>query len=498
MSGAGFENIPGSGLVAPLLTFELTSGGTFESPARELIVGHKNTGASIPLNTPTPVSSHSEVRQIAGVGSMLEDKFRVARLNAPAQEIWVMAIEDTGTAAVWTLTVASLPAQGIGIVEIGGDPVAITVASGDAVNDVAAALSAAINAYYDELSGTSLQVTASVTGAVVTVTARHKGAIFNDLDFHIPPTGNVFAGNVNIAATVAGVGDPDCSAGLAVLGDNPFDWQSWTFSDATNRGRYRDAMDDVSGQWSYLQQIYGHIVGAVPGTTSEVTTIGLSENDRHKTMIHYPNGAGGTPTPPWRWDAAILSRVVPWLVDGALGNVSRNQTGLIVKGIRPPRDPANNPDYPTRNAFNKSAISTWHVTASGQVAVDKLVTMFRLDPQGLPDSTFRDIQSMGQMMYALRRFRSFLAAEHGQKALADTNPTDLGSISTPKDVEGTMYRVADTMPGVLENARFIVARNPDNANRIDIMANLDRVNALDVMAGNARLYSQFTEANGLA
>lgn len=498
MSGVGFENIPGSGLVAPLLTFELTSGGTFESPARELIVGFRNAGATIPLNTPTAVSSHNEVREIAGVGSMLEDKFRVARLNAPAQEIWVMAIDDVGTAAVWTATVDSVPDAGVGILEIGGDPVSVTVADGDAVADVATALAAAINGYYDELSGTSLQVTAASALGVVTITARHKGAIFNDLDFYLPPTGNVFAGKVTIANPTPGVGDPDCSAGLATLGDNPFDWQSWTFSDATNRGRYRDAMDDVSGQWSYLQQIYGHVGMSIGGTTSEVTTIGLAENDRHKTGIFYPNGTGGTPTPPWRWDAGLLSRVVPWLVDGALGNVSRNQTGLIVKGLRPPRDPAKNTDYPTRNAFNKSGIATWHVTASGQVAVDKLVTMFRLDPQGLPDSTFRDIQAMGQMMYALRRFRSFLASEHGQKALADSNPTDLGAISTPKDIEGTMYRVADTMPGVLENARFIVQRNPENHNRVDIMADLDRVNPLDVMAGNARLHSQFTEANGLA
>lgn len=498
MSGIVFENIPGSGLVAPLLTFELTSGGTFESPARELIVGFKNVGASIPFNVPTPVASHNEVRAISGVGSMLEDKFRIARLNAPAQEIWIMAIEDVGTAAIWTATVDSVPASGVGILEIGGDPISVTVADGDAVADVATSLAAAINGYLDELSETSLQVTATSALGVVTITARHKGAIFNDLDFYLPPTNNVFASTVTVANPTPGVGDPDCSSGLAALGDNPFDWQSWTFSDATNRGRYRDAMNDLSGQWSYLNQIYGHISMTVPGTTSEVTTVGLAENDRHKTAVQYPNGTGGTPTPPWRWDAGMLSRVVPWLIDGVLGNVSRNQTGLIVQGLRPPRDPLLNPNYPTRNAFNKSGISTWHVTASGQVAIDKLVTMFRLDPQGLPDATFRDIQAMGQMMYALRRFRSFLGQEHGQKALADTNPTDLGAISTPKDIEGTMYRVADTMPGVLENAQFVVKRNPESANRVDILANLDRVNALDVMAGNAKLYSQFTEANGLA
>ena len=498
MSGVGFNYIPGSGLVAPLLTFEVNSGGTFESPARELVVGLKNAGASIPYDTPMLVSGHKEAREVAGVGSILEDKFRIARLNAPVQEIWIMAIEDVGTAAVWSVTIDTLPPPGVGILETGGDPVTVTVASGDVINDVAAALAAAINDYHDELSGTSLQVTAAAVDAVVTVTARHKGAIFNYLDFYLPATGNVFSGNVTVAVVTPGAGDPDCSGGLAVLGDDPFDWQSWTFSDATNLGRYRDAMDDVSGQWSYARQVYGHVVGAVPGTTSEVTTIGLAENDRHKTMIQYPSGAGGTPTPPWRWDAGMISRAVPWLIDGVLGNVSRNQTGLIVKGLRPPRDPAKNPDYATRNAFNRSNISTWHVTASGEVAIDKLVTMFRLDQQGLPDTTFRDIQAMGQLTYSLRRFRSFLAAEHGQKAIADTNPTDLDAISTPKDIEATMYRCADTMPGVLENAKFLVVRNEGNFNRVDIMADLDRVNPLDIMAGNARLHSQFTAANGLA
>lgn len=406
-----------------------------------------------------------------------------------------MAIDEVGTAAIWTATIDTAPSAGVGTIEIGGDAVQITVASGDTANDVATALAAAINAYYDELSATSLPVTAGAATNVVTITARHKGQIFNSLDLHLPEGGNVFTGNVTVAVDTAGTGDPDASSGLAAIGDMSFDWQSWTFSDTSNLTRYKDALDDVSGRWSYLRQSYGHITATVTGTVSEITTIGQGQNDRHKSMVQH---FSAIPSAPWRWDAAMLALQVPWLSDGALGNVSRNQTGRVVKGLRGPRDPSLYPDYATRNALLKSGVSTWSINSAGEVVLDKWITTYQKNALGLTDTTFRDIQAMGQVMYAFRRFRTFLFDEHGQKAIADSNPTDLGALTTTKDIVATMDRARRTMPGVLENAQFVAQRNPDNANRVDILAALDRVNPLDVIAANGKLYNQFSEANGLA
>ena len=495
-----FDTIPGAGLVAPLFAFEVTSGGSYQSESRLLLIGHKNSGAALADNVPTPIGSHREAVALAGAGSMLAEMARVAFLNAPVQETWIVAAPAMGTAGVWTVKVNSVPASGgVGTIEIGGEAIAVTIVSGDGVNTVAAALAAAINGYFNRLTGASLPVTATAATDTVTLTARHGGAIFADLDLFVPvlTSTNAFAGAVTIANPTPPVGDPNLANTLAALGDDPFDWIVSPFSDAANLARYNTLLNDVSGRWAYSRQAYGHIAVPVTGTTSALTTLGLSLNDRHLTLL--PRiAAAGNATPAWLWGAAFMARLVPWLSDGVTGNVSRNQKGLVVQGVKAPRDRAAAPTYAGRNTLLRSGVSSFIVTSDGQVAVDKVITTYQQDANGQPDETFRDIQAMGQLVAILRFFRAQLSYEHGQKALADENPGGLGAISTPKAIKATMIHAYETLEyqGVVENtrefaARIEVRRNSENANRVDILAPIDRVNPLDILAANARLYSQY-------
>ncbi|MBZ8133227.1 phage tail sheath subtilisin-like domain-containing protein [Afifella sp. IM 167] len=502
--GILFQNIPGAGLVAPGFFFELTSGGQFESNSRLLLIGHANSGASLAANTPTPINSQYEADALCGAGSMLADMYRIARANAPAQEIWGINVAATGTTAAWTVSIDSVPAAGgVGTIEIQGETIQIVIAAGDADTDVASALAAAVNAYYNELTGASLAVTASATDEVVTLTARHAGLVMNSIDVFVPTdvAGNAFAGSATaITQTTTATGSPDLSTGLAALGDEPFDFIATPFADATNIGRYTALMSDVSGRWSYLKQIFGHIVTALVDSTGDLTTLGLSLNDRHLTIVPVIESAGN-PSPVWAWATALLARTVPWLGDGSTGNVSRNHTGLVVQGVKAPRTRSTWPAYAQRNTFLKSGISSWSVNSVGEVTIDKLITTYRTNPLGQTDTVFRDIQAMAQAMYMLKRFRADLSYEHGQKAIADTNPGNLGAISTPADIKATMIHSAEAMArqGVLENApefarRLIVQRDGDNPNRVNVLAPIDRVNPFDILALNAVLYVQYRQA----
>lgn len=501
MSTVAFNYIPGN-LVAPLISFELNSGGQFENQSRYLAIGHKNAGspASVLDNVPFRCNSREEAIAYFGKGSMLAEMVIAARLNAPAQDIWVMPVPSTGVAEVRTLTVGSVPAAGgYGVIEIAGWPVAMTIGAGDTASAVATALAAAINAFQDELTKSALPFTATAATNVVTLTARHAGEIFNTVDIRIPPaataSGNVFDGLLTLATTTAGTGTPNVSTGLAALGDDPYDWIASPFGDATNMGRYATLLSDVSGRWSWAQQLYGHVFVPKIDTTGNLTTFGLGYDTRHISTL--PRlASGGDATPPWVWVAAQVARITPWLSDGASGNVSRNQTGLRVEGVKAPRDRSAWLRYEARNAFLTTGLSTYQVSNDNQVMIDKIITMQRTDGAGNVDTTFRDIQSIGQCVYALRRFRARLQAEHGNKALADDNPNDLQALTTPKDIRNTMAATYAEMPGVLENvkafcAALIVVRNADNPNRIDIYAPLDRVNPLDIIAANARIYAQY-------
>lgn len=501
MSNIGFNSIPGN-IRAPIIAFEINSGGQFESVSRLLLVGHKNAGAAAADNVPFRCNNINEAITLTGKGSMLAEMLIAARRNAQAQDIWLLPVPATGTAEVRTLTIGTVPAAGgVGVVEIAGEQIALTIAAGSSASTVATALAAAVNAYQNELTKAALPFTASAATNVVTLTARHAGTIFGDVDIYVPtnPATNVFLSALTLATTTAGTGDPNLAAGLAALGDDPFDWIVSPFADATNMGRYQTLLSDVSGRWAWNRQSYGHVFTTEIDTTANLTTLGLGYDTRHVTLL--PRlASGGNGTPPWIWAAAMVGRIVAWLSDGDSGNVSRNQTGLVVEGVQAPRDRTRwINDFATRDAFIGSGLSTFGVRADGAVTIDKIVTMQRTDGAGNVDTTFRDIQKIGQLVYALRKFRARLQAEHGQKAIANDNPGNLLAVTTTKDIAATVAAVYQSMPGVTENAqefarRLTVVRNSDNPNRVDIFAPLDMVNPLDILAANATIYSQYPAA----
>lgn len=496
-----FDYIPGAGLKAPLVTFELVSGGQFTSQSRLLLVGHKVAAGTLAEAVPTYCGTQEEADLLAGSGSMLREMFRIARANAPVQEIWIVAAAATGVAGIWTGTVGTPPADGgAGVIEIAGQSITVDIGAGDDAATVAAAIRDAINDFYDPLTGATLPVTATAATNVVTVTARHAGLALDDLDLHVPTTtpGNAFAGVLTIAHPTAGTGSPDLSAALASLGDDAFDLIVSPFSDATNLGRYQTLLGDVSGRWSYARQLYGHVVTAAVDTTSGLTTLGLGRNDRHVTIVGRI-ASSGDPNPGYAWATAMAARVMPWLFDGATGNASRNHTGLVLEGIRAPRDRSKWVVYATRNTFLKSGISTWQATLDGSVSIDKLVTTYRTNALGQPDEVFADIQWVGQMTYGLRYMRAQVSYEHSNKAIADENPGGDDAITTPADIEATIIHAYEALSGIFEGAgdfadTLVVERSQDSPNRVDVKMKIDRVNPLDVFAAQAVLYSQIAAA----
>jgi phage tail sheath gpL-like len=463
-----------------------------------ILLGHAASGGQLAAGAIAPCNNEFDARVLCGAGSMLEASFLAARANAPAQEIWIGHVAEATTAEIRTITIGTVPAAGgQGVLTIAGEPVTVDVAAGTSANAVATALAAAINGYYNRLTRQSLPFTAAAATNVATITARHKGAYATGLDIHVPEIdgGNVFDGILTFETTTAGAGAPDISTVLAALGDEPFDLIVCPFNDSTAIGLLKTLLNETSGRWAYNKQIYGHALTVKTDTSSNLTTYALALDTWHLTTL--PRFAsGGNDQPDYVWLAAQVARIAPWFGGGANGDVSRNQTGLVVEGLTPPRDRAYwMNDYATRDAFLKAGLSTWLVSRGGDVQIDKIVTHHQTT-NGAPDTTFRDIQKIGQMTYALRKFRAALAFEHSNKAIADDNPDNLDAITTPKAIRDTLYHTYKEMSGVLENAdtaleNITVVRDADNPNRVNVVLPLDFVNPLDIFAGLAKIYSQF-------
>lgn len=495
-----FNFIPGSGLVAPATAFEVNSGGQYESKSRGLILGHKSGAGSLADNTLTLCSTLEEAAQLAGPGSMLYEEFRIARRNAPVQEFWVASIPVAGTAHQKTITVGALPAAGgDGTVEIAGRKISLAVGASESANTTATNLAAAINAYVEPLTMAYLPFTAAAATNVVTLTARHAGTLVNEVELFADAgiAGNVFAGNLTFADTVPGTGTASVATALAALGDEPFDWIISPFGDTTNLDAAQTALSDLAGRWAWNVQLYGHYFTVNTGNTGTQTSYGLARNDRHATAL----ARTASPTPSWEWIAGYVSRQLAWLADDTNGNAARNQTDLVVEGVRPPRARANWPVYVVRNTLLTSGMSTWKVNAVGQVVIDKCITMQRVNAAGMPDTVFRDIQAIAQVMHGLRYLRTMLSYKHANKAVADANPANLPSISTPADIKADCISAYGDLVdrGLFENKdefarRVKVERDISNPARVNIGVDLDRVNPLDILAANATIYAQYPRA----
>jgi phage tail sheath gpL-like len=487
-----------SNIVSPLFGFDVQSAGQFENELRVLILGHTTGSGSMVDGQISACNSQIEARNLAGGGSMLEDMYLLARRNAPAQEIWLGCVDDSGTAEVRTLTVSgTFTAGGLGVVQIAGETVSFDIPPGSTTSAVATALAAAINGYYNRFNYRSLPFTATSSAAVVTLTARHTGAYSTGIDIYVPIVdgGNALTGKLAQAVTTAGSGTPSIANALASLSDEPFDIILCPFGDTTNHSYLQSLLSETSGRWAFNRQIYGHGFTVKTETGSNLTSYSLAKDTWHLTSI--PRfSSGGFAEPDFLWLSGYTARMAPWLGGGGNGDVSRNQTGLIIEGLTPPRDRAYwMSDYSTRDAFLKAGLSTWTVTRGGQVAIDKCVTHHQTT-NGAPDTTFRDVQRIYQMTYALRKFRADLAYEHSNKAIADDNPDNLDAITTTNAIRDTLFHSYESMSGVLENAgtaleNMVVTRDSDNPNRVNVALPLDFVNPLDIFAGLARIYSQF-------
>ncbi|WP_176083121.1 phage tail sheath subtilisin-like domain-containing protein [Martelella sp. HB161492] len=483
-------------LVAPLFTFDVQSGGAFSSETKAIILAHGLAAGSLGEGEIALCTSKTEARNLAGRGSMLETMFIGLLRNAPTQQIYLARVADSGTAEIRTITIGTPPAAGgQGVLQIAGNNVSVELSAGMTANDLATALAAATNDFYDEYKGYSLPFTATAATNVVTLTARHKGTYATDIDVYVPVLDrvNAFSGLFTFATTTAGAGAPDLSDIIAAMNDDMFEIIISAFGDAANVALLKDFLNEDTGRWSYAQQLYGHAFYPFTGTSAELVAKAALQDNWHVTNISMLAN-GGNATPEYLRVACVVGTIAEWLGGGSSGDVSRNQTGLVVQDVAAPRDRAYWMDYATRNVLLKNGVSTLTVDGSGDVTIDKIITQ-GMTTDDVPDTTFRDIQVPYQLTYALKKFRADLASEHGNKAIADDNPGNLDAISTVKDIKATLYHSAAGMPGVIENpatflSNLVVTRDSENANRVNASLKIDVVNPLDIFAGVAKIYSQ--------
>jgi phage tail sheath gpL-like len=484
-----FNQVPGNVLV-PFSWFEINSGGSpYQGQSRLLLVGQKLTAGTATAGVSLgPIASRREVVALGGAGSMLVEMYDIARRNAPFQPIWLLPLADpSGTAATGTITITAPSKAGFGTVEIGGTPITIQILAADTATNIAANLVAAINAAL-------IPVSAANTAGVVTVTSRHVGLLGNNIEIAVPKelAGNLFTAGAVIVAMANGTGTPVLTTPLANLGDDEYDWIAGPYADATSLNATRDFL---ASRWHPSKQVYGHYVTMNVGNLSAQVTLGNARNDSHATIVGHQTPISS----PWVWAAAGGAKCAQHLTDAP--ELSRPLQTLTLEGVRPARDRSLWWDIDDRQALYVDGIAATRVTVDGLVQIDRFVTTYQVDANAVPDATFRDVETMAQLVFLVRYLKAGVAAKHGRQALADENPYGLQEITTPRSVRETLihlYRELVAL-GVTEKpdlfAEFIeVERDGNDATRLNAYLPVDVVNQLRVFAANVTAFLEYRTA----
>ena len=489
-----FSQIPAN-LRLPLFHAEVdaSQASYFVQDQRALLIGQRLSTGTAVADVPVLVSSTDQAVTLFGAGSVLARMVAAYRRNDDFGGIWCLPLADAvaGVAATGTVTLTgTTTAAGALSLYIAGQRVQVAVASGAAAT-VATALAAAITAASDQ------PVTAAASTGTVTLTAKNKGPLGNDIDVRLnflgalggeaTPAGLTAA----IVAMANGATAPSLAAGLAALGDEPFDFIASPYTDTTSLDAIKTLMDDQTGRWAWSRQLYGHVFAARRGTVSDLSTFGNARNDPHVTVLGY----AASPTPPWEWAAALTGQAAKSLrIDPA-----RPLQTLPLVGVLAPAVSARF-TMSERQILLFDGVATFTTGTDGTVRIERAITTYQVNAYGQPDPSYLDVETLFTLTTVLRRLRSVITTKYARHKLANDGTT-FGAgqaIVTPKIIKAELiaqYSEMETL-GLVENmaafkANLIVERDPTDPNRLNVLYPPDLVNQLRVFAVLAQFRLQY-------
>lgn len=468
-----FRQIPAN-LRVPLFFAELDASNANSNarPQRALLIGQRTGLGTIAPNTPTISQSQIDARVVAGPGSVLAGMVDAYRANDPGGEMWMLALSDdvAGVAATGTITfLGTTTAVGTLSLYIAGRLVPVAIASGQTAAQVAATVAAAIAAAID------VPVTAAAAGAIVTLTARNRGELGNDIDVRFnyrgSAAGEAFPAGLTaaIVAMANGATNPGLIAGLAALQDTAFDFIVCSLTDAASLAAIAALLNDSTGRWSWSSQVYGHCFVARRGTAGSSAAFATALNNQHLSLIPFAD----SPSPAWCWAAGFA---------GAAAVSLRDDPGvplqtLTVAGILAPPLASRFPMSIRNNVLLYGGCSTWTVDTTGTVTIENIVTTYVTNASGLVDDSYLQIETLYLLAFVLRRLSDVVSTKFARRKLAADGVRLLpgSNVVTPSIIRAEIiasYRQLEGEGMVQDSTAFaaglIVEKDATNPNRVNV------------------------------
>ena len=450
-----------------------------QMPYTVLMVGQMlDTGKADP-HVPARPMSKKQADDLFGQGSQLAEMC-TAYLEANVLTK-MMAIPvpdaDVGVKAEGAISLSGTVTNGTPLcLYIGGVLVRAAANFNTEGATVAAALATAINANPD------LPVTATFSLGQVTLTARHKGEMGNDIDLRLSYYKEPIPAGLTITITkmTGGAGNPDAAPIIAAMGNDQYHVIAWPWTDNASLAYLRDELDD---RWGPLRQIDGQAIAIKRGTFGEVVTFTGARNDKGLTVF----ASEGSPTNPWK-DAAATVGVISYYANT---DPARGFRTLKIPGVLAPAPDDRWPDFPEKNQGLFEGLSTRYVAPDGTLRLQKAITTHRMNELGAEDKAYLSLNSPLTLSYLRYDWRNYLLLKYPRHKLAgDADAKFYGTtqpIMTPKLGRAeaiARFKVWLEM-GLVEGLEqftneLVVERHSKNENRMDWLLRPNLMNQFEV------------------
>ena len=179
---------------------------------------------------------------------------------------------------------------------------------------------------------------------------------------------------------------------------------------------------------------------------------------------------------------------------GDAGEISRPLQTLVLPGVLPPKVKSDYWDISERQTLYYDGLSGFIVNRDGTVSLDRVTTTYQTNAFGQNDTTFLDVDTIAQCVYAVRFIRQYLTQKHPRDALVDSNPNGLQGFTTAADLRTDIIFAYTKLVngGVMKNlalfAANLIVEQAGDPNRINSYLPFDVVNQLRVFAANATTF----------
>ena len=434
---------------------------------RVLIVGQKTIAGALPALTPFDIYSESEAATYFGAGSIGHLMVRSALKSNPYMVLTIVPVDDAGAGVAATATVTfvgNASAAGVTSVSANAALIEIATVTGDTPTIQAAALVAQI------AKQTDLPFTATNLAGVVTLTAKNKGTLGNAIKLTVKTT--VIGTTVTPVAFATGATDPNLTNVLATvfaLGHNII---ITPYNDSANLTILRTHLDAVSGP---LEKRYCIAACGFIGTSGQAFTVQQAVNARRIFALLDPSAFEASYEVAASFGAIIAGEEDPALPLNGLHLKSLLPTPLVSRMGRVEQESC---------LYN--GITPTEVGPGDKLQIVRAISMYVLDPQGVPDISGLDITTQRTLDYVAKACVDRLSLRFPRDK--KTKRVKLKIRSELLDVLRKCEEL-EFVEAVEENkAGLIVEDDLQDPNRVDIRIPVDVVNGLHITAMRIDLY----------